>query len=415
MRRRLFFIGFVLSTYFYAWFCVLFMTSTTFPHETLSVEPWVGVNTLRFAKRWGDHKVRNPLLYACIGTRNFPFIGNALRSMLSCPEAIYDSRYDVLFRVPKICLAHSCLEKYGKSHFVYAAFVLGTYDHVVSCTLRPALATARGKIAVLVEPRLHPLLEYTSKQVMSTLSPEWSLQLFVSDENEKYVRERFHVHIGGAGEHIIISNLKSFGLSDMSLSGNRLQSAFSAHEKLYKSIKGEHILWFQLDVVLRNTPQLEWLEYAYVGSEWRGCEYPCNTSRCDLICNGGNSGLSLRRRSKMQLVATRGSLPEELWGVNPTERDRMELSSGFFEDDELRNNSDTRWFEDDLQISCKLQTLDLLPPGHILPRFAISEALPTEGLENVKPSGIHKSWMSPNIHPMQLIYLLELPYTQITT
>jgi len=164
--------------------------------------------------------------------------------VLSCPEAIYDTRYDELFRVPKICLTHSCVEKYGKSHFVYASFVLGTYDHVVARTLRPALATAGGKIAVLVEPRLHSLAEFTVKQVMSTLGPEWSLQLFVSNENVKYFRERFHVHSGGAGENIIISNLEDFGLGDMALSGNRVQSAFSAHDKLYESIKGEHILCF---------------------------------------------------------------------------------------------------------------------------------------------------------------------------
>jgi hypothetical protein len=390
------------------------MTPTTLSREKFSAEPWVGGDALTFAKRWGDHKVRNALLYTCIATRNFPFLGVAVRVVLSCPEAIYDTRYDELFRVPKICLTHSCVEKYGKSHFVYASFVLGTYDHVVARTLRPALATAGGKIAVLVEPRLHSLAEYTVKQVMSTLGPEWSLQLFVSDENEQYVRKRFHVRSGGAGENIIINNLEDFGLADMALSGNRIQSAFSAHEKLYESIKGEYILWFQLDVVLRSPPQLEWLEYAYVGSEWRGCEFPCDASKCEHICNGGNSGLSLRRRSKMRLVATRGSLPDELWGVPPTQRERMDIANGFFEDDELRNNSDTRWFEDDLQISYKLQTLDLLPPGYILPRFAISETLPTEGLENVKPSGIHKSWMSPQLHPMQIVQLLDLPYMRIT-
>jgi len=92
----------------------------------------------------------------------------------------------------------------------------------------------------------------------------------------------------------------------------------------------------------------------------------------------------------------------------------MDIANGYFEDDELYNNSGTRWFEDDLQISSKLQTLDLLPPGHILPRFAVSETLPVEGLENVQPSGIHKSWMSPHVHPLQLIQLLDLPYAKIT-
>ena len=116
----------------------------------------------------------------------------------------------------------------------------------------------------------------------------------------------------------------------------------------------------------------------------------------------------------MQLIATRGSLPDEVWGVSQTHKSLVDVAKGFFEDDELRNNSDTRWFEDDLQICYKLQTLDLLPPGYILPRFAVSETLPTEGLEAVQPSGIHKSWMSPHVHPVQLIRLLELPYTRIT-
>ena len=116
----------------------------------------------------------------------------------------------------------------------------------------------------------------------------------------------------------------------------------------------------------------------------------------------------------MRLIATRGSLPEGLWGMAQTQRDHIDRANGFFEDDEIRNNSVTRWFEDDLQISCKLQTLDLLPPGHILPRFAIGETLPTEGLEDVQPSGIHKSWMSPHVHPMQLIQLFDVPYVDIT-
>jgi len=116
----------------------------------------------------------------------------------------------------------------------------------------------------------------------------------------------------------------------------------------------------------------------------------------------------------MQPIATRGGLPDDLWGVSPTQKDGVDIANGFFEDDELRNISDTRWFEDDLQISCKLQTLDLLPPGHALPRFAVSETLPTEGLKIVQPSGIYKSWMSPHLHPVQLTQLLELPYTQIT-
>ena len=91
----------------------------------------------------------------------------------------------------------------------------------------------------------------------------------------------------------------------MSKYGNRAQSAFSAHERMYAEIKGEHILWFQVDVVMRSQVKPEWLEYAYVGAEWPGCEYPtCSPVTCTNICGGGNSGLSLRRKSKLLQVAT---------------------------------------------------------------------------------------------------------------
>ena len=398
---------------FQAW-SLIFLGLDTLPQEQLS-QPWVGGGTDAFARRWENHKVRNALVYSCIGTRHFPILGSLVRFILSCPEVFYDARYDDLFGVPKLCLAHSCLQHYGKSHFVYATFVVKTYDNVVSRTIRPAKATAEGKIAVLVEPRLHSLLEYTVKQVMLTLGPDWALQLFVSDENEAYVRERFLVHSAGEGEHIVISNLNEFGLGNMAYAGNRIQSGFSAHEQTYNAIKAEYILWFQLDVVLRSSPKHEWLQYTYVGSEWHGCEFPCDAHQCKHVCSGGNSGLSLRRRSKMQQVATRGSLPYELWGVPSLGRPPTDIASGIFDDDDLRNNSETRWFEDDLQISCKLQTLHLLPPGNILPRFAVGETLPTEGLEMVQPSGIHKSWMSPHFQPSHVIKLLDVAYAKITT
>ena len=91
----------------------------------------------------------------------------------------------------------------------------------------------------------------------------------------------------------------------------------------------------------------------------------------------------------------------------------MDAKNSFFVDDELHNNSSSRWFEDDLQISFKLRVLDLLPPGHIPPRFAVGETLPTEDVEVVQPSGLHKTWLVPEILPVQIIGLLQLPYERI--
>ena len=373
---------------------------------------WLSQRSLRFTRLWREHRSRNVVVYLCVSTRKTRLLGSILYHLLTCPEVFYDSRYDKLFEVPDFCFRHSCLQRFGRSHYVYAEFVLRTYERVINVTLRPPKATAAGKVAVLVEPREHPLLEYTIKQVMSTLGSDWSLQLFLSSENESFIRQRFNAQTGDIGEHIIITPLARFGLDGMRFYGNRVQSGFSAHEQLYQAIYSEHILWFQVDVILRAAPQAGWLKYAYVGSDWRGCEFPsCSAHTCDKVCGGGNSGLSLRRRSKLQLVATRGKLPQDLWGWKSAPRSKMYFldQEAIFESDELRDNSITRWFEDDLQISSKLKSLGLLAPGDTQQRFAIAQAL-LELKYDLDPAGLHKPWMTPWFEPDIIIYLLEKPY-----
>ena len=274
--------------------------------------------------------------------------------------------------------------------------------------IRPPKPSRDGMIAVIVEPRRHPLLEYTVKQVLTTLGPSWSLQMFVSSENEFIVRKAFDVSKGGAGENILIERLGDFGLDNLGDLGNRAQSALSAHEKLYLAIPSEHIFWFQVDVVLRGPVPSDLLTYAYIGSEWQGCQHPgCTPMSCSRVCSGGNSGVSLRRRSKLLRVATKGSLPEELWGKGCT------TGSTYFVDDELHNNSLTKWFEDDLQISFKLSRLNMLPPGNVLSRFAVGEALPKEGFGKLGPVGLHKPWLTPWIPPEAIFKMLEKPLFDI--
>tara|TARA_Y100001954_G_scaffold145690_1_gene155116 strand:- start:2722 stop:3753 length:1032 start_codon:yes stop_codon:yes gene_type:complete len=333
----------------------------------------------------------------------------------------YERRYEGLFNVPEYCFSRTCLHSFGKSHYVYAEFVLQTFDAIITQNFSPAVPTVDGKIAVLVEPREHPLLEYTIKQVMLTLGPGWALQLFLSSANEKRVRDCLQIHSGGIGENIVITPLSYFGLDDMSKYGNRVQSAFSAHERMYAEIKGEHILWFQVDVVMRSQVKPEWLEYAYVGAEWPGCEYPtCSPVTCKNICGGGNSGLSLRRKSELLQVATRGELPANLWGYEGLPsgdlRNQFRASdqhTAHFASDELHDNSETRWFEDDLRISYKLWKLDLLPPAEIPSKFAIDQALPKSGschAHSATPAGMHKPWLTPLIAPEIIIELLQMPY-----
>ena len=134
--------------------------------------------------------------------------------------------------------------------------------------------------------------------------------------------------------------------------------------------------------------------------------------RCKGVCGGGNSGLSLRRRSKLLPVATKGKLPEDLWGI-PSVGETFHRT-GYFQDDDLHNNSRTRWFEDDLQLSFKLSLSGSLPTGDMQSRFAIGEALPLIGGERADPCGLHKTWMTPTIPPATIDMLLQTAFLRAT-
>ena len=375
---------------------------------------WVRERTIKFTQAWSNHKLRNVASYTCLSTRHCFLLNAIVYRLFMCPEVFYDIRHDDLFEVPKLCFSHRCLKRFGRSHYVYAEFVLGTYDAVLGTPIEPPLPTEDGKIAVIIEPRRHPLLEYTIKQVITTLGADWSLQLFLSSENEHWVRRRLEIFKGGRGENIIVTSLAQFGLDQMSRYGNKVQSAFSAHARMYQALRSEHILWFQVDVVMRAEPPRHWLKYTFVGSEWYGCEYPtCAAHSCDNVCGGGNSGLSLRRRSKLKAVATRGTLPEDLWGDSLTHTSPF-ADGAYFDSDEFRDNSRTHWFEDDLQLSFKLFKLGLLPPGDIPRQFSIAQALPkNSSVRKVNPTGMHKPWMAPWIHPHVIMELLSDPFHRI--
>jgi hypothetical protein len=380
---------------------------------------WVDEQTKRFTKLWANHKIRNVVLYSCLATRRIPVLKYMLQHLLNCPKAFYSKRHDRLFQVPKFCVTHNCLRRFGQSHYVYAEFVLKIFDEVTKSTLSPPRPSRDGNIAVLVEPREHPLFEFTVKQVMHTLGENWALQIFVSSKNIDFVRKKLNAYGNESGRHIVLTRLGDFGLDELSFHGNRAQSALSAHRRLYEAILGEHILWFQLDVVMRSAPPTSWLGYAYVGAEWRGCEYPtCSNISCGAVCGGGNSGLSLRRRSKLFRVSTGGDLPQDLWGNHASviasnkthESNDIYDRKAHFLSDNMHDNSIHRWFEDDLQLSYKLSKLGELPPSHVPPRFAFAQALPAEGFCATDPVGLHKPWLTPWIQPQIIMNLLARPF-----
>lgn len=243
-------------------------------YHALRNEGWANEKTYRFTATWSDRHVRNRAVYACIVTAKLPAIGWLVRQVLACPDVFYSSDWRRLFEVPDVCVSHSCLQRFGKLHYIYAEFVLRTFRQVEKLLISPPQQTPGGNVAVLVEARAHPLFVYTVKQVMSTLGPTWSLQLFLSDNNFQMAVESFEIYPGRTGQHIKVVNLGDFGLNMEHMRDNVVQSALSVHEVLYNTIEAEHILWFQLDVLLRHTVPSRLLKRVFLGSEWRGCEYP---------------------------------------------------------------------------------------------------------------------------------------------
>lgn len=380
------------------------------PSRTVGKYAWLSTRSRKFATRWGTHKVRNLVTYACIATSTTPVIADVAYTLLTCPDVFYSQRWRKLFVLSEqMCVSHRCLVRFGRNHFIHAEFVLATYEQVMKMQLQPAHPTVNGKVAVLIEPREHPLLIYVVKQVMNALGSDWALHLFLSEENEVSVKRALNIVRGGKGEHIGVTLLSKFGLNGRDMRDNTVQSALSVHAAVYDEIVGEHILWFQLDVILRRPIPSHMLKWGYIGSEWRGCEFPdCNPMRCALICGGGNSGLSLRRKSTFKLIVNKGRLPQSLWGdENSTSHQSHAFTSPI-----LYKNSQLGWFEDDLFISARLGKLGLLPQGDVQRQFGISETYGSPE-NDIDPVGLHKPWLVPRFDVDILSSLLQKPFDAI--
>jgi len=406
--------------------CALAIIMTTFRRRTSTVatcgravkettdENWIRPRARMFLERWASrgHHVRNLVSYACVCLSPVPLLNSLTSTLLSCPEVFYDSAWRKLFAVPLVCVSHGCLSRFGRSHFVYADFVVQSYTRVVALDIVPKKLRENGKVAVMLEPRQHPLLEYVIKQVMSTLGEDWGLQLFLSTDNLSYLTDRLKIRPGDSGENIRLIDVTTLGFQASEFTDNKLQSALSLHKRIYEGIVGEHILWFQLDVVLRHTVPTHLLSWSYVGSEWDGCGLP-DCVRCTRICGGGNSGLSLRRKSAFLRIATNSSLPEGLWGELNKERTRgdRDVKVPYFRSDKLYNSTGKYWYEDDMVISEKFQKLGQLPLCTIQQEFAIGEVLDTEHAHD--PVGLHKPWLAISICPWKVVLLLQKPYKNI--
>lgn len=181
------------------------------------------------------------------------------------------------------------------SHLVYHAFVARTYSTVINYPVCPAVSV--DKVAILVEPRPHPLLEYIIREHFMFLGKEWGLQVFYGTRSEQMIRSIVHNIAltqtpSNCSKAVKLTALSDFGMQKMR--GKPDYTTLFVSKAFWRTVAAEHVLIFQLDSLLRKPVPESMLGWAYVGAPWHGCK--CQECYCT---RGGNGGLSLRLRSVM--------------------------------------------------------------------------------------------------------------------
>ena len=115
-------------------------------------------------------------------------------------------------------------------------------------------ASGNTKAAIIIEPRrahmLIPIIRYT----MNVLGHTWNLYVFVSEQNEKWVRESL------SGWHISIRKIPAPTLTCIGYNFMLTRKAF------WMNFAEEYLFMFHIDsVLLRRPPECVW-KYGMVGS-----------------------------------------------------------------------------------------------------------------------------------------------------
>ncbi|MEC8063449.1 MAG: DUF5672 family protein [Pseudomonadota bacterium] len=144
-----------------------------------------------------------------------------------------------------------------------------------------------NNIAMIIEPRQHPLLEPVIRNCYEHLG--WPIILFHGTKNLEYINSSpYLVKLKDQGM-LILKNLEKENLTSQEYSTIMISESF------WKEIPAENILVFQTDVVIcgNNETLKPFLQYDYVGAPW------APTIPSWIGPNVGNGGLSFRKKSAM--------------------------------------------------------------------------------------------------------------------
>jgi hypothetical protein len=162
-----------------------------------------------------------------------------------------------------------------------------------------------SKIAVIVEPRQHPLLVPIVQNFMQVLGEDWKIQIFHGTQNGDFIKtsslndqiREGRIYLS----EINVANLDIAGYNSLFFSTG-----------FWENLLGENILIFQTDTVLCKASRLkveDFLKYDYVGAPW-------DPNKFNFICKSdghrifvGNGGLSIRKRSKSLNILKQRPVP----------------------------------------------------------------------------------------------------------
>jgi hypothetical protein len=196
-------------------------------------------------------------------------------------------------------------------------------------------------VAIIIEPRQHPLLEPVLRNFMFYLAPKgWGLVVYHGVQNKHFVEQ-----VTKGWSHVSLVELDV----PEDLNGEGYTRVLT-DEAFWEGVPGEHVLVFQTDCFLRDNAIEPWLKYDYVGAPWDVWVDP------RLRRKVGNGGFSLRKKSAMLRC-----LQQHPW--------------------RSKDNEDIH-----VSLACA-DTLDI--PSW---KEAVAFVVETTFDENVKPLGFHHAW-----------------------
>jgi hypothetical protein len=162
-------------------------------------------------------------------------------------------------------------------------------------------------IALIIESRAAYQMIAIIHNVNYHIPPSWPIQIVHGKDNEQFIRKSTLAPLIEKGKVLLTPMNEVFD--------KRGISYLLTNATFWKRVRGEKILFFQIDSVMCSTSPhkvTDFLQYDYIGGPWVGSWY-----RYDENYLVGNGGFSLRTRSKilalLAILKYNDSVPEDVW------------------------------------------------------------------------------------------------------